>query len=63
MEQLKDAMDRGGGSGAGAAAEEVAQWAGTLRSGCDDMVALIDDLFDEIVEGRKKLLDLCSGSN
>jgi hypothetical protein len=61
VEQLKDAMDRGGGS-VGTATEEVTLWAGLLRSGCDDIVALVDDLFDEIVEGRKKLLDLCSGS-
>ena len=61
VEQLKDAMDRGSGN-FGTATEEVTLWAGRLRSGCDDIVALIDDLFDEIVEGRKKLLDLCSGS-
>ena len=40
---------------------EVGLRVGALQAACEDVLALIDDLFDEVVEARKKLLDLCLG--
>ena len=61
VEEAKEAAERGGDLAAAAA--EVGLRAGALRAACEDVLALIDDLFDEVVEARKKLLDLCSGGN
>jgi hypothetical protein len=70
MEELKVELERrccgGGGEeeavekGLRERIENLTGSVGSLRNGTESIVAQIDDFFDDIVDGRKMLLDYCS---
>ncbi|XP_040382945.1 uncharacterized protein LOC102710720 [Oryza brachyantha] len=66
IDTLKVELDRLGATGYGDPeeiadrAELIKGWVDMLRSGAEAVIAELDDFFDDIVEGRKVLSDLCS---
>ncbi|XP_024961459.1 uncharacterized protein LOC112501920 [Cynara cardunculus var. scolymus] len=66
IDDLKTELERMKGTGmefdVSERAEKLKSCFVGLQCGIENMIVQLDDFFDEIVEGRKKLLDLCTHS-
>ncbi|GAA0173308.1 hypothetical protein LIER_41498 [Lithospermum erythrorhizon] len=58
--ELERAMEYGTEVDVHEKSENLSNWFSMLRYGAEGIIGQLDDFFDEIVEGRKKLLDMCT---
>ncbi|EPS70985.1 hypothetical protein M569_03777, partial [Genlisea aurea] len=68
MEEVRTELERGGDNGVeweweeemGERVESLKRWLSAMGGGCESIIGQVEDLLEEIVQGRKKLSDFCT---